>query len=375
VKRKGDRPKVVIFSTVHQATDDRIFHKEARSLARAGYNVVILASHPRKETISGVRIKSLARPASRFRRILLATAVIWKVLREGGDLFHFHDPELIPTGLLLRLIGKKVIYDSHEDLPKDVLLKPYLPRWAKVALSKLARLFESLAAPLLSGVIVPSQEYSPHIPFRTVVHNYPMLEYIYPAAKARPSVLSANPFLVYCGTINSARGAREMLRSVEAAGKRVPVRLRLLGPVEDEELRSEIASCEAKGIVEYRGQVPHKDVFGYCVGAVAGLLLYHPAPMHELIVPIKLFELMACGVPVIAAELPFFRKIVREGECGLLVDPLNVPQVADAIVYLIEHPEEARKMGQRGKELVEKSYTWQSEERELLGLYRALLQR
>lgn len=366
-------PKVVIFSTVHRATDDRIFHKEARALSRAGYDVVILGPHPRDEFIDGVRFKPLSKPPSRFKRMLQATTILPRLLRERGAIYHFHDPELIPAGLLLRLYGKSVIYDSHEDVPQDILLKKYVPVFLRSTLSNLARLFEMFAAHILSAVIVPSEDYARHIRSRVVVRNYPVLDYISAAASLRSDVQSPGSFLVYCGTITALRGASEMLSSVAVASKRIPVRLRLLGPIGEEELRSEIAAGQKQGLVEYLGEIPHRDVYRYCMGAVAGLLLYHPAPFHQFIVPIKLFELMACSVPIIASNLPFFRRTVLDQGCGLVVNPLDVQAVADAIIYLMEHPGEARRMGERGREIVRTKYSWESESQKLLALYEHLL--
>ncbi len=343
--RRIKKAKVVIFSTVHRATDDRIFHKEALSLARAGYNVVVLAQHSREESISGVHIKPLQTSSSRLKRMLCATRVVAELVRENGDIYHFHDPELIPGGLFLRAIGKKVIYDSHEDLPKDILLKPYLPPWTRGIVSRAATLFERVAARLLSAVILPSEQYSPHIGERVAVHNYPVLDYIVSAAEQEERTAPGIPVVVYCGTITWMRGAGEMLRSVAIACKKVPVRLRLIGSVEDERLRSEIASHERSGAVEYLGEIPRRKVYARCLGAAAGLLLYHPAPFHRFIRPIRLFELMACGVPLIASDLPFSRKIVHDQGCGIVVDPLNISQIADAIIYLLKHPRKRRKWG------------------------------
>ncbi len=373
MSRKTKRPKVVMFSTVRPATHVCMFHKEARSLARAGCDVVVMASHRRAEVVDGVHIKPLRAPSSRFRRILFSTTILPRMLREHADIYHFHDPELIFSGLLLRLLGKEAIYESHEDFPKDILGKPYLPRWARPIISGLARLFESAVAPFLSAVIVPSEECSPHIASKVILHNYPPLEYIPSDAKSKRRQAPISPFVVHCGTITRMRGAREMLESVAMVAGRTHIRLRLLGPVEDEGLRSEILSYEKRGLVEYLGEVPHRDVFEHCSGATAGLLLYHPAPMHDVLCPLKLFELMACEVPAIAPDSPLFRKLVRDQGCGLVVDPLNVPQIADAIIYLLEHPREAEGMGRRGRKLAEEKYNWESESKKLLLLYERLL--
>lgn len=371
--RRSKRGKVVIFSTVHRATDDRIFHKQARSLARAGYEVVVFADARHDRVVDGVRIRALSLPSSRFRRAFASPKLVCAILKEKAEVHHFHDPELLPAGLLLRLLGKKAIYDAHEDLPKDVLSKLYLPRWLRPFLAALMDPMERLAARAMSGVVTATDSIQRRFPGSVALHNYPILSYILPTRRPTPPALAESPFVLYSGVISRIRGAVEMRAAVKLLSRRYRVKLRLLGLFHDDAIRDETLQLNARGIVDYRGFMAMREVFYHYHGALAGLVVLHPVRKHLESTPIKMFEYMACGVPIIASDFPLWRRIVHEQGCGLVVDPLNVPQIADAIIYLMKHPEEAKKMGQRGKELVEKKYNWESESKKLLLLYEKVL--
>ena len=123
------RRRVAMLSSVHPPFDTRIFQKEARSLAAAGYDVTLVVPHERDEVVDGVRIVALPPAGSRLRRMLAAPSrVLRAALALRADVYHFHDPELIPVGLALKLLGKRVIYDIHEDVPKSILGKTYFRR-------------------------------------------------------------------------------------------------------------------------------------------------------------------------------------------------------------------------------------------------------
>ncbi len=363
--------KVVIFSTVHQAADSRVFYKEACSLARAGYDVILFAQADRDGTTGGVRIWSLPRSPRRLERALRSLKLLPQLLREKGDIYHFHDPELLPSGLVLRALGRKVIYDAHEDLPKDILGKSYLAPWLRAMVSAIVDPLERWSAHRMSAVITTRDSTRRRLRGTAVLNNYPILEYVRRRRREGTGKQHAR-FVVYFGTITRPLGAREMLAAVNVVSGRLPLKLRLLGVFEDDALRAEMLDSPASTVVEYGGFVTMPEVYRNYPGALAGLVLYNH-PNHMETAAHKLFECMAFGVPVIASDFPLWRKIVHDQSCGLVVNPLNVRQIAEAIIYLIEHPDEAKKMGERGKELAEGKYNWESESKKLLLLYERLL--
>lgn len=82
---------------------------------------------------------------------------------------------------------------------------------------------------------------------------------------------------------------------------------------------------------------------------------------------------MAAGIPVVASDFPLWRDIICSAGCGLLVDPFNVHQIADAIERLVRNPDEAEAMGQCGRKSAEDNFSWAHEEQVLLSFYASLL--
>lgn len=151
--------KVCILISVHLPFDIRIFHKEAKSLAKAGYDVTLVAQHDKDEIVDGIRIVPLPKPKSRLERMIRTVWMAYrKALKIDADVYHFHDPELMPVGLLLKRHGKRVIYDVHEDVRRQNLSKPYVPALLRQPISAMIGALEAFSArcfdtwPFLSSI-------------------------------------------------------------------------------------------------------------------------------------------------------------------------------------------------------------------------------
>jgi glycosyltransferase involved in cell wall biosynthesis len=108
--------------------------------------------------------------------------------------------------------------------------------------------------------------------------------------------------------------------------------------------------------------------------SVAGLVTLHPNGNYLNAQPVKLFEYMAAGIPVIASDFPLWRRIVEDAECGLLVDPLDPRAIAAAVDWLVDNPEAAQRMGESGRKAILKRYSWDVEKRRLFQFYDAILE-
>lgn len=359
--------RVAHLTSVHPADDVRIYHKECRSLAAAGYEVHLVAPTDRR-ALEGITLESLPPPRGRRRRF---TSTVWGVYRAAVRLnarvYHFHDAELIPVGLLLRARGKNVIYDVHENLAATVLTRVWIPRIARRPVAWVARLAEWIAARALSGVVVATPAIARQFPAsRTVlVQNFPLrseLEASGPPYADRP----AN--VVYAGGISVIRGAREMVAAAGKVAARRPVKLMLVGSM-PERLRSELAEAPGWRATDYLGWQPRTEMVRLLGSARAGLVLFHPAPNHVAAQPNKLFEYMSASLPVVASDFPLWREIVSGVGCGLVVDPLDIEAIADAVDWLLAHPEDAEAMGRRGLEAVRSRFNWDAEAAHLLQHY------
>ncbi|MCP3990859.1 MAG: glycosyltransferase family 4 protein [Actinomycetia bacterium] len=359
-------------SSVHPPFDIRIFHKECRSLASAGYRVSLVVTHSHDEMRDGVQLVAVPLASSRWKRMLVTPVhILRKALPLNADVYQFHDPELIPVGLLLRLLGRRVVYDVHEDVPLDLLHKTYLPSWVAKSLSLVAKLVHKVADLSLSGIVVVTPGVAE--PFRdpVMVRNFPLLEEfteLGPPLDQRPEAA------VYVGVMGPTRGTRDMTEVatiLAASGERT---IELAGSIRDDpELQAKLAADGESGPMRYHGVLDRDGVRSLLDGARVGLYLSPPEILAAVAsYPIKVFEYMAAGLPVVVSDFPTLREIIGGAECGLLVDPRDPAAVAEAIIWMIEHPLEAEEMGRRGRKAVFEHYNFAGEAENLDHFYRQL---
>lgn len=371
------RPRVTQLTSVHSPFDVRIFHKECRSLARLGFEVTLIVPTTQGGVVEGVRIRGVPCPKRRLARMAIT---VWQVYRAAlqcqADIYHFHDPELIPAGLLLRAQGKRVIYDVHEDLGRDIQSKYYVPVIFRGPLAWVTDRLENAACHYFTGLLTATQGIAQRfqrLNRRTLVlNNFPLLQELAPARHS-PWAERA-PSVAYAGGITPDRGIKEIVRAMHLLPETLPATLELAGAFDPESLRNEAVSLPGWERVNALGLLDRAGVARLLGSTRAGLVLFHPEPNNVSAQPNKLFEYMSAGIPVIASDFPLWRKIVAGSGSGLLVNPLNPPEIAGAIEYLLTHPTEAEQMGRRGREAVEKNYNWECEERKLLQFYGGLLE-
>ncbi len=370
--------KVVHMTSVHTAVDIRIFHKECRSLARAGFQVTSIGSHCSDMVIDQVSIKSIKRDQSRLARM---TRTVWRVYREavkqGADVYHFHDPELIPVGLLLRARGKQVIYDLHEDYPKDILSKPYLPMWSRWTIAWMIKQLEIASCRHFSALVTVTPSIADRfltINKRTVVvHNFPSTKDLVLNRPYQPWE-SRRQSVAYVGGIMTVRSIREMVKAMSLLPESLQATLELAGPHPDgEPTVEELSSQPGWGRVLHHGFIDQTGTFEILHHVRAGLVLFHPIPNHMEAMPQKIFEYMGAGLPVIASDFPLWRRIIGDAGCGIFVDPQDPKAIAQAIEYLLLNPAEAEAMGRRGREAVLKNYNWDVQAEKLVKLYSELV--
>lgn len=371
--------RIVHLTSVHTALDPRIFYKECRSLARAGYEVTIVVPHTEDSAADHVRIKAVPLERGRTGRI---TRAAWRIYREAlrldADLYHFHDPELIPIGLLLRAHGKRVIYDIHEDLPKGILSKHYLPVWSRSLISRIARGCESRTCGFFSALV----PVTPAIAERFASINKRIVTVLnYPCSNDAASACRPVPYaarqrsVAYVGGITGQRGIREMVLAMALLPESLSATLDLAGnDLPDDVHPEELHRHPGWKRVRHHGILDHPRVACLLNRVRAGLVLIHPRSSFLESLPVKMFEYMSAGLPVIASDFPTWRPIIEDNGCGLLVDPLEPVAIAGAIEFVLTHPDEAEEMGRRGQAAVRAHYNWESQERRLVDLYAELLE-
>jgi glycosyltransferase involved in cell wall biosynthesis len=359
-------PAVVHFSSVHRPFDVRIFEKQCRSLAADGWDVTFVVPHTGDDQRAGVTIRAVPRVRSRaLRMVLTTTRVALRVLRLRADIYHFHDPELLPLGILLKLLGRRVVYDSHEDLPRVIPNKPYLAPFLRRPIGRACELLENWCARRFDAVVAATD----HIGVRfegvgartVVVANHPQLNDFPPP----PERWDKENAVCYVGGISRIRGILEIIDAAELAG----VRLILAGQFISEELRAEAMARPGWKWVEELGMISRDATVQVMRRSFAGLVVLHATPNHIVSEPNKMFEYMAAGLPVIASDFPLWRRFVENEGAGVVVDPMDRARVAEEIRKLRDNPEHARQLGIRGRHAVEEIYNWVPQYKKLRALY------
>jgi len=363
-----------MLSSLHRPSDPRIFQKEARTLAQAGYDVTYVAAGVQEEAASGVRLHPFPRAGARFARPLTSSMRMLREARKvGADIYHFHDPELIPAGLALKLLGRRVVYDAHEDLPKTILWKPYLPRLLRRPLSLAAGLVEKAASRAFDLVVVAGtgieRSFRNH-PRTLLVRNYPIAEQF--DGRSTRENPDGGLVAVYAGGLTAVRGVVEMVTAIDLVDSRHHPRLILCGNYYPEAFAERVRGLPGYRRVDDRGVVPYEAIPGILAQADVGLVCLLRTPNHVDSEPTKMFEYMAAGLPVIASNFPGWRDIVEGSGCGLCVDPTDPEAIAAALTYLAEHPEQRAAMGANGRLAVFERYNWEAEGRRLLEAYARL---
>lgn len=361
--------KICILTSVHSPFDIRIFHKQAKTLFSAGYDVTLIAAHSHTETVDGIKIIGLPKPNSRLKRVV---SFPWKILRtalgQGAEFYHFHDPELLPVGAVLKLFRKKIIYDVHENYTQSILGRRWIKPWLRKPLAWLTLCAEKFFCLFVDAIIPVTDTIADKFPAgkTTQVRNYPLLSLSQPLPRQSHRKREQ---LIYVGGLRRSRGIREMVTAMDKIAGERDIRLLILGRYEEPDLEPELKALSGYKKVDFGGWVTVNEVWQHMSASIAGFVLFHPEPNHIDALPNKLFEYMSAGIPVIASDFPLWTEIIRDNNCGLQVDPLDPEEIARAVNQLLSNPKERELMGRRGRQAVEEKYNWDREAEKLIDLY------
>ena len=364
---------VAHLTSVHFRYDTRIFHKMCTSLVDAGHEVtLVVADGFGGEACRGVTIVDVGESHGRCDRIINAAARVFEAaLHLNCEIFHLHDPELLPVGLRLKRLGKRVIFDSHEDVPKQILGKPYLNHVALRVLSLAVAYYERYACARLDAVVAATpfirEKFSRVNPISVDINNFPIVGELTSRAKSS----EARKNVCYVGGLGAIRGVKEMVRAMEHV--RADVRLELGGRFTESDLSEEVRSYAGWKRVNELGYLDREEIGEMFARSIAGLVVLHPVKNYVDALPVKMFEYMSCGVPVISSNFPVWRDIVEGNQCGICIDPLRPAEIARAIDRVVSDPQWARQLGENGQRAILKKYNWRTEFDKLVKLYKSVI--
>lgn len=362
--------KVCHMSSAHQQNDPRIFYKQCTSLSKAGYDTYFVARGENREE-NGVHLTGISTEnTSRLKRMLKTSKEIYKkALEIDADIYEFHDPELLPYALKLKHKGKKVIFDSHEDYPTQIMEKDWIPDWMRNIISTFYKSYETYVVKKLDAVLFPCTKNGVNIfdgraKETVIISNAVMLSEV---SQPDTSVQKSGDTICCTGSLTHQRGITHL---IQAAGN-ANVKLILAGNYSSSEYQKELEQLPQYSCVEYKGYVNREGLADvYRLSSIGMSTLLNVGQYSSLDnFPTKVYEYMAIGLPVIVSDYPFMRKAVEEGNFGICVDPNDINAISKAIKYILSNPELAAEMGENGRKAVIERYNWGIEEKKLLSLY------
>lgn len=360
-----------------QYPNDIRIYKEVNTLKNF-YDIHIFLTdtrktHPPRESLHDVTVYRFKREFSshkmiKYVRSLLRYIRITKAaIANSPRICHVHDFPLLISGILIKLFtGSTLIYDAHEDFASMIFQndtnKIFIFRkiellLVKIFVDRIITVNTSLQSYFLRSGVATS-----------VLMNVPLLS-LQPEKKKKS--LSSKVIIGYIGHIIPGRGYDTLPSLCNHLKDSIQFTILIVGGGPFKEGFETL--IKEQGVDEYftiTGEVPHYKIPEYLTQIDVGLILFKPVQYNNLIAtPNKLFEYMAFGIPIIASDFPEMRRIIHTTQSGLLVDPNQVTEIAESILYLCEHPEKAREMGRNGKKAFQITYNWDAQHAELLRIY------
>lgn len=364
--------KICHVTSVHQSTDPRVFQKECVSLAKAGYETYLVAKGESRED-QGVHVIGVgAPPAGRLKRMtVFSRQVVQAALAVDAEVYHLHDPELLLHALTLKRKGKKVIFDSHEFYTLLMRDKYYLKCAGAVAW--LYGKFETYVFRRIDAVVAPctkdGKDFFAGKTRRTaIVANYALKSELYDAYVPGGR---EEPVMCYVGALNEARGITNLVRTADKAGMRLILGGDFQPPAYGEILKDE----PGYALVDYRGHADRSQVRQILQEASIGMYTLRNVGQYNIVdtFGVKVYEYMSMALPIVMSDSAYARRVKEAYDFGILVDPDDVEQMAQAVRYLADHPEERARMGAEGRRAVAEAFNWDSQAKVLVDLYRDLI--
>lgn len=334
-----------------------------RTLAKQ-YDVTLIAIHPKAELKEGIRILPFKRYHKRKFRIAFGWLIMFfKAIRANARIYHLHDPELIPCGLLLKLAGKKVILDIHENIAEDIFDKPWIRR-QKMAY-RIFSFFERLACRYFSILLAEvsyEKRYSRLNAHYTSVQNFCDTGFFEPMAK---TTYAHGLNLYYIGIILENRGIMQIAEAIKLlADEGYTAHFHCVGELYSDlerKLKALPYYESISGQLHFYGRMPLEKGYAMANQMDMGLCIIWPMKNSRESYPTKLFEYMCCGLPIITSDFDLYRKAVEGNNCGICVDPLKASELKNAVLSIHRDVKKSELMAENGKKAVREKYDWKSQ--------------
>ena len=358
-------------TSAHPRYDTRIFQRMSKWLSAAGFNTFLIVGDEYEDYVKhGVKIYSIGKSKNRFSRMFISPyRILRKAYRLDADIYHLHDPELLPLIPFLKIKRKKVIFDFHEDVVEQILDKEYLNKYIARFIKIIFVLLQKLIIPMLDGVVTATpyinNKYKKLNQNSVNINNYPEIDLVNDIENSQ-----RRKNICYVGVITKERGILEILSALDSLDN--DINLELAGTFSDKKIEQDSMNHPGWRKVIFHGKINYKEVPQILAKSIAGMVIFHPISNHINSQPNKLFEYMAAGLPIIASDFPLWREIIEKNNIGYHVNPKKPAEIEAAIKQVSNNIEHNIAIGKNSKNLIRNKYNWEVEFKKLAEMYNKL---
>ncbi|OZA42184.1 MAG: hypothetical protein B7X83_00145 [Polynucleobacter sp. 17-46-58] len=368
--------RIVHLTSVHRSDDIRIFQKQAKSLASYGHDVHLIATRliPGISALDGVTIHFIKKRKSKKARITMTCPTIFLLaLRMNADIYHAHDPELIPWCFLLKLLRRKVVIDLHENYQDQVIGMHWIPLFLRPTFSVMVAAIVRIAVWMFDGTVVADDQLEAKYARiaknnrLSLIRNYPIIG---------PPLVHTVPILeryqraiiLFLGGVSPGRVVEEFISALDLIMD-IPFQVILCGDSNDAALLERLKKYPSWSRVFFKGRVPIVEVEALMLSASISINLYANVPNNYQIRSNRLFEAMAGGLPVVCSSFPAWCNFIEKTDCGYISDPHDPDSIARTLREALKSPCEMLRRANKGRNAAIDNYSWESEFPKLIGLY------
>ena len=368
------------FTSAHEYDDVRVFQKECVSLAKAGFEVYLVAPNAKSELVDGVHIVGVPSPSMNplYRLFFLSRKIYKKTCKIDANIYHFHDIELFWFGLKLKKAGKRVIFDSHEDWPQYVNEITWLPSFFRRIFYKLLVHQYKHKLHKFDRVVTVSPHIASNMSLYSncnieIVTNYPILSSNLNTIE-RSDYTNRKNVLCYSGTVYRNTCQQEIIQAIQSIDN---IEYKIIGKI-DPQYKLTLKSYDIRNKVTFIDWVSKSELIELYKKSSIGIIIFEYSPnvgfKQGTMGNNKIFEYMYAGLPIVCTNFTLWNElIVDKYNCGISVRPKSVDNIREAIAILCENKNLAYEMGRNGQYAVFNEFNWDTQKQNLLKIYSDLL--
>lgn len=365
---------IIVVSSGHKPDDERIYHREIKSLIRAGYSIQYFTRWDGKMDLSMGNLNHINLQRSQFT---LRNYINYIIKNIGiVEILHIHEFDLLPLAKKLKQkYNTKIIYDVHDSLREMWETFSTKRGLIKKIINCVLSEFEKYHLKFVDEIILANQPFKKGIYSNwgipeTIVENFPIIEKL-----ADSKSLNDQPIILYQGQVSQDRGLMSLLDAFQLVRDLKPkATLQIIGPSRPANysniLKQKVKAMGYNNHVSILDDIPHEDIWDYMKDASIGVIPSLQLPRVLVDTPTKLFEYMASGCVVVATDLPPIRRFL-EGT-GQLVVHESPEELAHGIIELLTCKNLYTNYSQESISRIQNKYNWSFPENRLLKLYQKL---